>query len=148
MKRAGLLLIVSIILVGIFVVINAKLDEKNKELYGDYHSDENFLRTIDCADLFDSNPPGTRYRVSFDLKTEIPGNMIVYQQNGSTCRYTWNPNPTIETNTEYSHYEVEIEPVLVNEDVENAYLSFYGKFEPYAMPMIKDIVIEPIKNAE
>jgi len=146
MKRAGILLIVLIILVGIFIVINFQIDKNNIEKYGDYYSENEFLRTIDCAKLFDSNPAGTRYKVSFDLKTKTPGSMTIYQQNGTTCRYSWSPYPTIETTTEYSHYEVEIEPVLVHEEVTEAYLSFYGTYESGVIPVIKNLVVEPIKN--
>ena len=143
MKKTILRLAIAVVIIGAFFVINVVINERNKEEYGDYHSDNEFLRTIDCAGLFDSNPPGTCYKISFDLKTAVPGTMTIYQQNGTSCRYSWNPKPTIETTTEYKHYEVEIEPVMANPDVVNAYLSFYGEYGSGVIPVIRNLVIEP-----
>ena len=144
MKKLFFVSFISIILIGIFVVVNIWLDKRNEDVYGDYQSENEFLRTIDCASLFDANPTGTRYKVSFDIKTKAPGKMIIYQQNGSDFRYSWDPYPTIETTTEYTHYEIEIKPILVNSDVSEAFLSFYGTYGSGVIPTIKNIRIEPI----
>lgn len=134
-------------MISIFIIINSIINYDRKEKYGecDFYSYDEFLRTIDCADIFNSNPAGTKYKVSFDLKTQKPGSLIIYQQNGENYRYTWSPYPVITTSQEYEHYEVEIEPILINAYVENAYLSFYGEYGTGVIPSIKNLIIEFIE---
>lgn len=136
---------VSSILLGLIIfliVINIWIDKRNIEKYGDFFSENEFLRTIDCAPIFDSNPSGTRYKISFDLRTKTPGEMIIYQQNGNDHRYWWKPC-SIKTTTDFVHYEIIIDPVLTNDEVKEAYLSFYGEYGSGVIPVVMNIVIEP-----
>ncbi len=142
MKKIVITIFILLSLIVIFIMINTWISDRNEKMYGDYYSENEFLRTIDCASIFDSNPFGTRYKVSFDLKTKVAGKMIVYQQNGHDCRYSWNPYPIIETSQEYTHFEIILEPFLVDENVKNAYLSFYGEYGSGVVPTIKNIKIE------
>lgn len=143
MKKNLILAIIFLLMVGIFVILNVNINNAHRERDGDYPSKDEFVRTINCAELFDSNPPGTCYIVSFDLKAKAPGKVKVYPQNGDTFRYSWEPYPIIEATEEYVHYEIEIEPILMNDEVEDAYIAFYSKYGSGVIPAIKNIEIKP-----
>lgn len=128
----------------LFIVINIWINKINYNKFGDYCSGNEFVQTIDCAPLFDANPKGTKYKICFELKTAIPGNVIVYQQNGSSCRYSWSPFPIIEAEKEFVHYEIEVEPFIVDEKEDKSYLAFYGEYGTGVIPVIRNIIIIPI----
>ncbi len=138
MKKRILYSILIIFTIAFFVIIN-------KNIKGVYIGDNEFLRTVDYAPMFDANPTGTRYKVSFDIRTEVPGKVIIYSQNGTTSRYKWEPVPEIETTTDFVHHEIVIEPILINEDVKEAYLAFYGTYGSGAIPIVKNLEIVCIK---
>lgn len=143
MKKKLIIAITIIIILGIFIFLNDMINERRREEEGDYPTKDEFVRTVDCAELFNTNSPGTRYIISFDLKTKVPGKVIVYPQNGDSYRYYWDPYPVIDATNEYVRYEIEIEPYLANEDVAEAYLSFYGTYGSGVIPVIKDLVVKP-----
>ena len=51
-----------------------------------FRTENEFLRTIDCAELFDAYP-GHSFELKFEICAEKPGEILVYQQNGSSQRY-------------------------------------------------------------
>lgn len=110
-----------------------------------YTSGIEFLRTIDCAELIDKQGIDRVYRISFELRTEIPGEILVYCQNGETSKYYF--EEYINTTTDFQKYTIDVTPVVRNRDVTECYLAFYGEYGSGVIPYIKgDITFEIIED--
>lgn len=110
-----------------------------------YSSENEFLKTIDCAKIIDEHGVDNTYRLSFELRTEIPGEILVYFQNGTTSKYYF--EEYISTTTEFQKYTIDLMPVIRNVDVEESYLAFYGGYGSGVIPYVKgEIFFEVIGN--
>lgn len=110
-----------------------------------YTSGVEFLRTIDCAELIDKQGIDRVYRISFELRTEIPGEILVYCQNGETSKYYF--EEYINTTTNFQKYTIDVIPDVRNMDVTECYLAFYGKYGSGVIPYIKgDIIFEIVED--
>lgn len=107
-----------------------------------FRTENEFLRTIDCAEIFDAYP-GHAFELTFEIRAEKPGEILVYQQNGSNYRYTFSQR--INVTEEYEAFCLVVEPVLVDEEVEKSYLAFYGEYDTGVIPTVRDINIRPIE---
>lgn len=107
-----------------------------------FRTKNEFLRTIDCAELFDAYP-GHAFEVKFEICAEKSGEILVYQQNGSDYRYTFAQR--IDVTEEYKEFSLIVEPVLVDETIESSYLAFYGQYGSGVIPTVRDISIVPLE---
>ena len=103
-----------------------------------YTSSNEFLQTIDCAAIFDANPDAV-YVIEFDIRAEKSGKVRVYQQNGSTARYSF--QEYVDVTEEYQTMRIVVQPVLLDEAVENSMLAFYGEYGTGIIPEVKNISI-------
>ncbi|MCQ2496141.1 MAG: hypothetical protein MJ131_06060 [Lachnospiraceae bacterium] len=144
MKKKNLIYFTILLsIIAVFIVINIGISNRNERLRKEFHGEKEFLRTCDCAPIFNANPIGTKYTISFELMAEKNGVISVYQQNGSTHRYAFKKYKyDIEATTEYKKYDIVVEPVLYNDKEAESYLSFYGVYETGIIPHVKNIAIE------
>lgn len=104
-----------------------------------YSTTDEFLKTIDCAEIFDANP-GKDILISFEIKAKKEGEVLVYQQNGGTARYSF--YEYVNVTKEYQTYDIIINPILVNEEVPEAFLTFYGEYGSGVIPTVRNISIQ------
>lgn len=109
-----------------------------------FRTENEFLRTIDCAEIFDAYP-GHAFELTFEIRAEKPGEILVYQQNGSGVKYSFKKR--IAVTEEFSPVSLIVEPVLVNEDAKRSHLSFYGEYGSGVIPTVRDISIVPLYEA-
>lgn len=107
-----------------------------------FKADREFLRTIDCANLFDAYP-GYSFELKFEICAEKAGKIVVYQQNGADRRYAF--GEVIDVTNEYKEFCLVVEPELVDETVKSSYLAFYGEYGSGVIPTVRDISITPIE---
>lgn len=107
-----------------------------------FRTNSEFLRTIDCAKLFDAYP-GYSFELKFEICAEKAGEVVVYQQNGSGHRYTFAEN--IDVTEEFQEFCLIVKPVLTDEEEEESFLTFYGFHEDGVIPTVRDISIVPIE---
>lgn len=110
----------------------------------EYCSENEFLKTIDCAPIIAQYGVEEKYRIEFELKTEIPGNVIVYFQNGSTSKYKISKE--VNATTEFQKYVLEVEPELGDMNEKAAHLAFYGGYDSGVIPTVRRIKFEVLKQ--
>ena len=108
-----------------------------------FRTKNEFLRTIDCAELFDAYP-GYSFELKFEICAEKPGEVIVYQQNGSGRKYYFEQR--IDVTEQYEEFCLVVEPIIVDEATTSSYLSFYGEYGSGVIPTVRDISIVPIEK--
>ncbi len=139
-KRELLVFLVSMILVlamyflARYAVIEYK-DYKNHQV--GFTSDNEFVNTINCAPEIDKYGVDRTYVIEFELKTAIPGQIYVHFQNGSDTRY--GILQTIDSTTEYQKFSLEVIPEIVDLDVADAYLAFYGEYGTGVIPTVRRV---------
>lgn len=106
----------------------------------EYSSNNEFVKTIDCAQIIDKYGVDREYILSFDIKAACPGDVLVYFQNGSNSRYSYHKR--IQVDTEYQQITMTVSPVLKDENIEEAYLAFYGEYGTGIIPTIRHISFE------
>ena len=101
----------------------------------------------DLASIFDTNGL-TAYSLSMDIKTNIPGNVFVYMQNGSYTKYGF-VGSNVYCTTEYQRfYFNNLTPVLSSTWQQNtpndnrAVLATYTGYGSGINPTVKDIQLE------
>ena len=106
-------------------------------------STSEFLRYADVAPIFDKY--GSRsYTISFDIKSANPdtdNTTQVYMQNGSGARYDIGA-PVILVTRDYVRHAVTVVPSLVNPDLTESYLAFYGTYDTGNIPTVKNVKVE------
>lgn len=108
-----------------------------------YRGEHEFLKTIDCAELFDAYPD-SQFKLEFEICAKKPGEILVYQQNGVSYRYAfWE---RINVSEEFQKFTLVVEPVLVNEAETSSYLAFYGEYGSGVIPTVRGISIEPMEK--
>lgn len=127
-------------IIGTFI---AKEKEREREEARYFRASNEFLRTIDCAEVFDTYS-NSSFELEFEICATKPGEVLVYQQNGAGYRYTFRHK--ISVTEEYTKFRLVVEPVLVDETVKESYLSFYGEYGSGVVPTVRDISIVPIDN--
>ena len=110
----------------------------------EYYSTNEYVRTIDCAPIIDQYGVEQKYRIEFELKTEISGDVIVYFQNGSTSKYRI--SEVVNATAEFQKYILEVEPELYDVNEIEAYLSFYGEYGSGVIPTVRCIRFEVIEQ--
>lgn len=139
MKETAKKILILLGLIVIFVLGNFSQTKKRLALRGVYQGKTEFVKTIDCAPIFDKNPTAM-YRISFDIKAEIPGNMRVYQDD--KIRYYFEKN--IYVTEEVQHFDIVVKPELKNISIENSYLCFHGQYGTGVIPTVSNILVEEI----
>lgn len=102
-----------------------------------------FLQTIDIAPLIDKYGL-IPYRISFEARSAVPGELLMYQQNGSTARYAF--QNYFDTTTAYKRYSLVVIPTEKDLSVQKSILAFYGKHGTGIIPEVKNIVIEVLEK--
>lgn len=108
-----------------------------------YISTNEFLQTIDCAGVFNTNPEGT-YVIEFDIRAEVPGRVLVYQQNGTTARYAF--HEYVDVTEEYQTMRIVVNPILVDAGEEKSILAFYGEYGSGVIPEVRKISVKEIEE--
>ena len=123
---------------GYFVVEKGIKNAKERELWSkEYTSDTEFLSTVDCAPIIDKHGVGIDYEVSFEIKTNIPGEVIVYFLDGVDTKYQY--EVPIQATTEYVRHTVKMVPQISNPNIQNAYLAFYGYYGSGVKPSVRNL---------
>lgn len=119
-------------------------EEKTKRIQVKYEfqTETEFLRTIDCAPIFDTFP-NSSFEIKFEICAKKPGKVLVYQQNGSNSRYSFEQEINVTEFFEEIHLVVE--PVLIDEAIENSYLSFYGEYDSGVIPTVRNLSVRLIE---
>lgn len=131
-----------IICVMLFLVLNIVIDKVNENKYGDYSGNSEYLETIDLCDFFDQNGEG-EYLLSFDLRTDVCGDVLVELYSSLGSKY-WMNDCHITSTEKMVHYEIPINVYVVFNDANVAPLIFHGGYGTGAIPHVKNIEIEPI----
>jgi len=131
-------IIAILIIISVFIVVNLMINYKRNQFYGDYGSKNEFVKTIDCSDIFDKNQ-GSGFLLRFDAKSERPGVVKVYLQNGDSTRYYFEEK--IDLKDTYQTYELEVHPELVDASVKESYLSFFGGYGSGVITNVKNLEV-------
>lgn len=107
-----------------------------------FRTKNEFLSTIDCAELFDAYP-GYSFEIKFEICAEKPGKVLVYQQNGSAQRYSF--REVIDVTEEFQSFCLVVKPKLVDESQSKSMLAFYGEYGSGVIPTVRDLSIAPIE---
>ena len=129
----GCLMILEILI--FLIVSNFYEVKKQKRPYATGHE---FVMTIDCAEIFDSNP-NKKFVISFEIRADKAGEILVYQQNGSTARYAF--YEYIDVTEDYQKFDLVVSPKLSNEYEEQSMLAFYGVYGSGVIPEVKNISV-------
>ena len=129
----GLILIQTVIYMCIYQVIQEKKADRV------YTSQNEFLNTVDCAEIFDENPNKT-FLISFEIRAKEIGTILVYQQNGSGARYVFGESITVTQ--DYQLFQLEVMPILADVNEEASYLAFFGGYGTGVIPEVRRITID------
>ena len=124
------------------VIIHAINEYREKRVYT---SGNEYVQTIDCAPIFDKYP-NAQFKITFDIRTSIPGNILVYQQNHDSSKYMF--SEVINVTQEFQTFELIVRPKLYDKRENMSYLSFYGEYGSGVIPEVKNINIEIYNNQE
>ena len=97
-----------------------------------------FVQYMDMAPIIDQY--GLRkYRISFDVKSDTPGQISMYMQNGNSSKYIFSAN--LAVNTEFSHHSVDLTPTknASGSSETKSILAFYGGYGSGRIPTIKNL---------
>ena len=122
------------VMIVFFVVINIYISKNAK-----YFSGSVYNRTMNVSSIYDEEGEG-QYTISFEAKVEAPGTVAMYLENDRASRYSFTENAAFEMTTEYQSYNVDVNVVLVDENIKNAYLSFLG-YGSEVFPTIRNLEI-------
>lgn len=89
---------------------------------------DEFLRFANIEDIIETYGPEQTYTLSFDMKSLDTSNydkVRVYMQNGNVSKYSMGAH-YFPVTTEYQHYVFEGIHFQKADDVEDAYLAFFG----------------------
>lgn len=105
------------------------------EINGESSNNE-YLRTIDCAPEIDEYGVESAYIVEFELKVDEPGEVQVYfQMEGARYFFA----ETVYATTEFNKYCLEVYPVEQETELKEAFLSFYGGYGTGVKPSVKRV---------
>ena len=133
-----ILIFICLITVEILFFLVCRFHIQQEKRMKPYITSHEFLMTIDCAEIFDSNP-NKDFIISFEIKAAKPGEILVYQQNGSTARYAF--YEYINITEEYQKFNLIVSPKLVNVNEERSMLAFYGVYGSGVIPEVRDISV-------
>lgn len=104
-----------------------------------------FLQTIDLSPIIESHPLGTKFSISFDLKSADTSNnnvIHVYCQNGSASEYSIGSHP-FQVTTEYQRFKIEgVTPEIQTASETKSLLAFYGTYNTGNFPIVRNIKVE------
>lgn len=129
--------------IAVFILINLLIVGKRNASYGEFYSENEFVKTIDCAPYFDENPTAV-YNLYFEARGEKAGEVRVYLQNGDGAKYYFSEYIVVEDS--YKEYSIEIKPELIDESIQEAYLAFYGGYGSGIVPRVRNIEIKKVKE--
>lgn len=92
------------------------------------------------APLIDIHGTDRNYTLTFDIKTEVAGEMTVYIHNGSQTKYY--ATTKIQTTTEYQRIKWSFKPSVNNGNGTEALLAFYGVYDSGVIPSVKHVKFE------
>jgi len=137
-KKVGLCLALIVIELLLFFTLKAWIvQEKQKKR--PFVSTNEFLQTVDCAEIFDANL-GKTFVITFEIRAKKEGKVLVYQQNGNTSKYTF--REYVDVSEEYQTCSIIVTPVLANEKEDKSMLAFYGEYGSGVIPEVRNITIE------
>lgn len=79
--------------------------------------------------------------ISFDIKSDLPGSIIVYNQNGSSTKYSIGYTP-IQVTTTYQRKSVTVTPSVETASDIQSMLAFYGTYGSGRIPTVKNVKVE------
>lgn len=143
--RVAIFVVLMTIIIALFVCIKRYIEEikYEKKINVEYCGESEYVRTIDCASIIDEYGTDRIYRIKFELKTTIPGEINVYFQNGSTSKYQ--VSEFVNSTTEFQKYVLEVNPNLQDANETEAYRSFYGGYGSGVIPTVRRIEFEVVK---
>jgi hypothetical protein len=98
-----------------------------------------FVQIRDMAPIVDKY--GIRqYTISYEIKTPVEGNFLIYNQNGSSQRYSFSAH--VYALNYYQRYSTTVTPTLSSPAVVNSILAFYGTYGTGRIPTVKNVKIE------
>ena len=110
------------------------------EQYTDTATRAEFLKTtFDLAPFFDQNGL-IEVTLSFDIYAPVPGNVMVYCQNGSGSRYAFTKN--VSVTTEWERHSVTFTPTGPDDTFTESYLAFYGTYDSGVIPHVRKLKLE------
>lgn len=144
LKQVGVFLILMLVLCGAYVILDhgIRVLREEEKYNSEYTSKNEFVKTIDCAPIIDQYGLENGYLLEFEIKANVPGNVLVYFQNGSGAKYSY--NEMIEVSKEYKKYELLIYPTLSNDNMEESCISFYGTYGTGVIPTVRRISLQPL----
>ncbi|EMF0416050.1 hypothetical protein I4L69_001942, partial [Enterococcus faecium] len=106
-----------------------------------------FLRVSewDLTPVFDEYGIEKEYALSFDLKSEVAGPIVVYCQSGANTEYEIGQT-IVQATTEYQRFSIKITPKHSNPEFQVSQLAFYGTYNSGRIPSVKNAKLE-IGNA-
>ncbi|MCQ2211406.1 MAG: hypothetical protein MJZ34_14065 [Paludibacteraceae bacterium] len=143
MKKETLIKIaILLLIVAIFAVTNVLISSRNKTIEGEYNGTSELLSTIDCVDIFNNNPTSI-YRISFDMRTDIDGDVRIMLYDKEGGRY-WFSAKWVNSTSEFNHYTIETKVAMVDEEGMVSHLFFDGGYGSGVIPHVKNIFVEEI----
>jgi hypothetical protein len=101
-----------------------------------------FLQLTDLAPIFDTYGTVVTYSLSLDIKSESPGSMNVYMQNGSTTKYSF-VSQSVQVTTEYQRFTFDGLSAAISTPTDTqAKLALYGTYGSGRIPSAKNIQVE------
>lgn len=109
--------------------------------YFPYKMRREYVKTpYDFAPIFDKYGIDDKYSLSFELKSEVSGPVLVYMQNGSNQRYWFSEN--VNATTEFKKFSISISPRLHQPHIKESFLSFYGTYGSGRVPTARNVKLE------
>lgn len=143
MKNFGIWkkILIFVVLIMMELIIYGCVDKyiKYEKWNRSYTTQNEFLKTIDCAELFDANP-NRSFLITFEIRAKEDGNIMVYQQNGSGARYEF--YESIEVTQEYQKFQIIVTPMVKDLEKTESYLAFYGQYGSGVIPEVRRLTIE------
>jgi len=132
--------IFALLMISIFIcffIVSAILEGyKERKIYSNiYDSDNEFVRTIDCAPIIDKQGVLKEYEISFEIKAEKEGPVFVLFENGNGSKYSF--LEMVYATTNYEKHVLKISPILANDDYIESYLAFYGEYGTGVNPTVR-----------
>ncbi|WP_336682714.1 hypothetical protein [Enterococcus casseliflavus] len=93
------------------------------------------------APLIDLYGTDRFYTISFDLKSEVEGDLKVYCQNGSVTRYNIG-SYIVKATTQYKRYFISFKPVISTPSEPRSLLAFFGEYNTGRIPTVKNVKFE------
>lgn len=114
------------------------LSNPTKEVKG---TTSEFVQYANLAPIFDTYGL-VPYSLSLELKSKIPGSILVYMQNGSSTKYSF-VHQTVNATTKYQRFVFNnLTPAISNSADTAATLAFYGTYGTGRIPSIRNVQVE------